>query len=261
MATATSGSVGTIAITGAQAVVEWSKPHSQASYLCSSDVESPDIGQTTFDCHFCPEASSASFRLRASVQLKGLGRKATPLFVLISPERIQTLVCNVSRQACVPDAVRKVLGDGDILSMRFGLSRPADLVVPPHSPFVPKKKIFWDIFDSLKMLAQQTSFVIYFRLENGPPQECLEALCNAASSGSLSTNPAHVDISRLYDGQGGKVLAGAELALPDNVTAPLDFPPSYDDVGPPPPAPPFDKHIQKGMLSCLVQHDIGLMWY
>jgi hypothetical protein len=254
---ATPGPVGNIDITGAQTVVEWSKPDSQTSYLHSSSVESAEAGQTTFDCHFCPKSGSASFRLRASVQLKGLGRKATTLFVFIASERIQTLACNISERTRMPDAVRKVLGDGDILLMRFGLSQPVDLVVPPHSPFVPKKKIFWDMFDSLKVLAQQTSFTVYLKLEKPPSQECLEALCNVVSSGRLSTNPAHVDISRLYDGKGGKVLVGAELALPADVTAPVDSPPPYEDAGPPPPAPPLDTNIEKGMQLCSFRDGVG----
>lgn len=242
----TSGASGNIDVTGVRVVVEWSKPNSQACYLCSSDAESPEAGQITFDCHFRPALSVASFRLRAPVLLKGLGRKITPLFVFIAPERIQSLACRGPDQTPVSEDVRKALGDGDILSMRFGLSEPADLVVPPHSPLVPKKKVFWDIFDSLKMLVQETSFVIYLKRDDLPSQLSLTSLCNAISTRSTTTSTAHADISRLYDGKGGKVLMGADLALP--ATAALDPPPSYDDAGPPPPAPPIEKGTRTHLL-------------
>lgn len=240
----TPGSSDNIDVTGARVVVEWSKPDSQTSYLCSSDAESPEAGQISFDCHFRPSLNSASFRLRAPILIKGLGRKSTPLFVFIAPERIQSLSCHGTDQTPVSEVVRKALGNGDILSMRFGLSEPADLIVPQHSPLLPKKKIFWDTFDSLKMLVQETSFVIYLKRDDTLSQPALTSLCNAISARSVTTSTAHADISRLYDGKGGKVLRGADLAIP--ATAPLESPPSYDDAGPPPPAPP----IEKGKRIC-----------
>lgn len=248
-ATITPGSSDSLDITGARAVVEWLKPDGQTVYLSFSDTESLEVGPVTFDCHFRPSSSSASFRLRAPILLKGFGRRAAPLFVFIAPERIQSIARRGTEQGHVPDHVRKVLGDGGTTSMRFTLRQPADLVAPPHSPLVPKKKVFWDVFDSLKMFAQETNFVIYLRQEDGPSENSLVALCDAVSAGSLLTSAPHADVSRLYDGKGGRILTGADLALP--ATLPVESPPSYDDVDPPPPAPP----TEKGKRSCPV-----LLW-
>lgn len=256
-ALATYGSSDSLDITGARAVVEWSKHDGQACHLSSpSDSESLEVGQVTFDCHFRPSSSSASLRLRAPILLKGFGRKATPLFMFIAPERIRSIGHHAVDKAHVSDNVRKILGDGGITSLRFTLNQPADLVAPTHSSLVPKKKVFWTIFDSLKMLAQETNFVIYLSQKDYPSENSLVPFCDAVSAGGLTTSTPHADVSRLYDGEGGRVLTGADLALPDAL--PIESPPSYDDAGPPPPAPPIEKGKRHYPFLPLAHANVGL---
>lgn len=217
-------------------VIQWSKHDGQPCFLSSIDSESLEAGQVTFDCHFRPSSSTASFRLRAPMLLKGLGRKITPFFLFIAPERVQSLVYEDANKTHLPDNV-KLMGDGDVVALRFKLGHACDLVVPPQSSLVPKKKVFWDVFDSLRLLSQEVDFVAYLRLGDLPSQDYLISFCEAVTAGKLATSTAHADIARLYDGKGGKVLGGEDLPA----AAPVDSPPSYEHLGPPPPAPPIEK--------------------
>lgn len=232
-----SGSSDNVDITGARAVVQWSGPNGQVYYMCSSDSQSSESGQITFDLHFRPSASAASFRLRAPIMLKGLGRKITPFFLFISPERVQSLVYSGPEETQVPDDVQRQLGSSGVVSLRFTLTQPADLIAPPHSPVVPKKKAYWDILDSLKLLSQEINLVIYLKQEQELSGESVTSLCQALSAGKLTTSTPHTDISRLYDGKGGKILTVSDFEMPASVIT--ESPPSYDELGPPPPAPPI----------------------
>lgn len=237
--TATSSSSSIFQITGARAVVEWSKPTGEACVLSAKDASSTEAGLVTLDCHYRPSLQSASLRLRAPVLLKGLGRKMTPLFMFIAPERIQSLTFDDAQTINVSETVRAVMGESEVVSLCFKLRQTGDLIVPPHAPLVPKKKVFWDLFDSFKDLSQQTEFLMYLRRDDVPLKDDMNAFCEAVSDGKLTTSAAHADITRLYDGKGGKLLQDEDLAAP--ASAPLDTPPSYDELGPPPPAPPMEK--------------------
>lgn len=237
------GSVDNLDVQGARVAVEWTKPDGQTSILCTNDSEA---GQITFDCHFRPTSNVASFRLRASLLLKGLGRKTSPFFVVIPLEQVESLTCGNPKATQVSEGVRKTFGEDDLVSLHFTLRQPVDLVVPPHNSLVPKKKVFWDLFDSLKMLAQETRFAVYLNQASVPSMDSLSALCDAVTAGKLATSIAHVDIARLYDGKGGKVLSGGDLGILG--AAPADLPPSYDNAGPSPPAPP----VEKGNIYTLI---------
>lgn len=237
--TSASSSPDIIQITGARVVVEWLNPDGQVCLLPASDSTITEHGPVTLDCHLRPSTKMASFRLRAPVALKGLGRKMTPLFMFFAPERIQSLTYDGAQKTQVSGTVRKLLGDGDMINLRFRLSEAGDLVVPPYSSVVPKKKVFWDLFDGLKNLSQQTDFVLHLSRDDVPSEDVLVSFCEAVSGGKLTTSAAHADISRLYDGNGGKLLQGADLAV--SASASMDKPPSYDELGPPPPAPPVEK--------------------
>lgn len=234
-----SGSPNMIDFTGIRVVVKWSKPDGQTCFLSAGDTMSTESGSLTLDCHFRPSSKTASFRLRAPILLKGLGRKLTPLFMFIAPERIESLAFDDEEKTLVPGPVRQLMGEGHVVSLRFRLRHAGDLVVPPHSPLVPRKKLFWDTFDSLKNLAQETDFAMYLSHDDIPSKACMVSLCEAVSAGKLTTSTTHADITRLYDGQGGKLLAGEDPAIP--ASASMDTPPSYDELGPPPPAPPMEK--------------------
>lgn len=226
-------------ITGARALVEWSNPDGQTHFFPASDPTSAESGLVTLDCHFRPSSNTASFRLRAPVMLKGLGRKMIPLFIFIAPERIRSLTYDGTQKTQVSDVVRRLVGDGDVVTLRFRLSKAGDLIVPPLNPLVPKKKIFWDVFDSMKGLAQETDFLMYLRLDDVPSEDCMVSFCEAVSAGKLTTSAPHADVARLYDGKGGKLLGGDDLAVP--VSAPMNAPPPYNELGSPPPAPPIEK--------------------
>lgn len=245
--TATSDLPSIIQITGARVVVEWSKANGETCVLSAKDASSTEAGLVTLDCHCRPLLQSASFRLRAPVLLKGLGRKITPLFMFIAPERIESLTFDEARTINASDTVRAVMGECDIVTLCFKLRQTSDLVVPTHGPPVPKKKVFWDLFDSLKDLSQQTEFLMHLRRDDVPSKDEMVTFCKAVSGGKLITSAAHADIARLYDGKGGKLLQEEDLAVP--ASAPLDTPPSYDELGPPPPAPP----IEKGKLERAVK--------
>lgn len=237
--TTTSSLPDTIHITGVRVVVEWSKPNGQACFLSASDQTSAESGLVTLDCHVHLSSNTASVRLRAPVLLKGLGRKMTPLFMFFAPERIESLIFDGTQKMHVSDNVRMLMGAGDIVALRFKLSQAGDLVVPPQTPLVPKKKVFWDMLDSLKELAHKTDFFMYLRRDDVPLDDGMVSFCEAVSAGKLTTSTAHADITRLYDGKGGKLFQGEDLAVP--ASAPVDTPPSYDELGPPPPAPPIGK--------------------
>lgn len=170
--------------------------------------------------------------------LKGLGRKITPFFLFIALERISSLTYEDATETHLPDN-DKHMGNSGLVGLRFKLSHAGDLVVPPQSSLMPKKKVFWELFDSLKLLSRQLDFVVYVRPADLPSQVRLLSFFEAVTAGKLVTSTAHADVARLYDGKGGKVLAGEDLAV--RATAPEDSPPSYDHLGPPPPAPPLEK--------------------
>lgn len=163
----------------------------------------------------------------------------TPLFMFIAPERIQSLTFDDAHTINVSETVGAVMGEGDVVTLCFRLRQTSELVVPPHGTLVPKKKVFWDLLDSLKELSQQTEFLIYLRRDDVPSKDEMITFCEAVSGGKLTTSAVHADIARLYDGKGGKVFQEEDLSVP--APAPLDTPPSYDDLGPPPPAPPIEK--------------------
>lgn len=234
-----SDSQGNLDVVGARAVVEWSIPTGETNYLCSSDSSASEAGHITFDLHFRPAASTASLRLRAPIMLKGLGRKITPFFLFIPPERIESLAFIGQEETQASVYVQKELGSSGIVSLRFRLTQPGDLIAPPHSPVVPKKKVYWDTFDTLKSLAHELEFVVYVNQDRLPSEERARSLGDALSAGKFASSIPHTDISRLYDGKGGKLLTGPDLIKPATAPEPPVSPPSYDELGPGPPAPPI----------------------
>lgn len=232
-------------VVGARAVVEWSSVPGQTCRLPSSDFIASEADYITFDLYCRPATSIASLRIRAPIMLKGLGRKTTPLFLFIPPERIESVGLFGQDETKASEDVLKELGGSGAVSMRFKLTQPGDLVVPPQDPFVPKKKIYWDMFDSLKSLAGALEFVLYLSPDRIPSGASARSVADALSAGKFATSIAHADISRLYDGKGGKLLTCSDLlankATTSGLDEPLDSPPSYEKLGPGPPAPPIEK--------------------
>lgn len=172
--------------------------------------------------------------------LKGLGRKMTPLFLFIPPERIESLAFVGLGDTRVSEDVQKELGASGAVSLRVRLMQPGDLVVPLLNPVIPKKKVYWNVFDSLRSLAQALDFVVYLSLDKFPSEESVSDVVHALSTGKFATSVPHADISRLYDGRGGKLLTGCDLTnkpAPVPGLEPIESPPSYDQLEPGPPAP------------------------
>lgn len=237
-------------IVGATAVVEWSASQDQTCYLAPSGSSASEAGNITFDLHFRPATNTASLSLRAPILLKGLGRKTTPLYLMIAPERIESMHFVGQEGTQTPEAVQRELGSSGVVSLRIKLTQPGDLVAPPHTPLVLKKRIYWDIFDSLRSLAQVVDFVLYLNLDKIPSVEDVRHVADELCTGNVATSVPHADISRLYEGKGGRLLTGSELTT-SSTSAPgsgVDSPPSYDQLEPGPPAPAIGKTSMYSMM-------------
>lgn len=201
--------------------------------------------RSAFACHvglaFTPGTRTASLRLRAPIVLKGPGRRVTPLFFYIPPERIDALALVGQGDTRASDDVQKALLPGGrassgTVSLRVRLTRPGDLVAPPVNPVLPKKKTHWDLFDALRSLAQALDFIVYWGLDKSPKSE--ESVRDAARALSACQFTAsllpHADISRLYEGKGGRLLTGSDLT-----NKPVPGP--VEPAEPGPPAPPIEE--------------------
>lgn len=195
----------------------------------------------TFDARRLDQTNDAFFKLRRTVTLKAATSTKTPLFVFVHPERIKLLEV-VEVAAAEPgvagsgEVARKRLGS-DIVCLRFVLTRPADLVGPKALNLTPKNKASGNVLDSLRSLARQDNLIIYFP-RNVVSQARLTSLCEAANKGILKSIVRQADLTSLYRGKGGQVLAEAGPAVAAS-TEP-DSPPSYDELGPGPPTAPFN---------------------
>lgn len=254
-----SDSRGNIDIVGAETVVEWTIPTGQTCCLSSKDTPASEAANIAFDLHFRPATTTASIRLRAPIMLKGLGRKMTPLFLFIPPEQVESMAFVGQEEAQATENIQKGLGTSGAVSFRFKLKQPGDLVVPPLDSLVPKKKVYWQLLDSLKSLALALEFVVYLNPNTIPSEEGVRCVGDALSGGKFATSVPHADVSRLYDGKGGKVLMPSDLdksvPVPEHEPEPEDSPPSYGELGPGPPAPPikegnlFHTHFSSALAS------------
>lgn len=215
------------------AVVEWTGADSEPHYLYHGDADKSR--QVTFEMRFDADGAAAFFKIRVPVGLKGAGHDSakTPLFLHIHPDRITSLGCEAP--SVVPDLVRRNLGPS-LSCLRFSLARPADMVVPSVSPLAPQNKGHGEKLDSLKLLAQETSFTVYWKRASTPSEAQLQPLCDAVAARTLKSISAAADPQGLYGGAGGKVLQGSELLLP----VPKTSPPSYSEIAPPAPGAPIN---------------------
>ncbi|ROW08915.1 hypothetical protein VMCG_02732 [Cytospora schulzeri] len=109
--------------------------------------------------------------------------------------------------------------------IRFGLSKPADLVVPSAIPLSLKRpKVDGITLDSLKSLAQETTLCVYLAHNDLVPRTILQSLSAAVANQSLKPIDVKLELLGLYRGKGSRILQGAELRTPPS-------PPSYDELG------------------------------
>ncbi|KAL1853952.1 hypothetical protein Daus18300_011619 [Diaporthe australafricana] len=205
-----------------QAVISWLDVDGSMRYLYESD---PDPSrQIMFDVFFDDACPAALFRARAPVSLKASPNEKTQLYLYLYADRVESLSCESSDG--IPEEIQQKLGAGPTC-LRFGLSKPADLVVPQTSLVPAKRKGHGDRLDALKLLAQATSWVVH--LADGSMTDALvQRLCAVVAERRLKPLPV-ADPSGLYSGKGGRVLEGFEL-LP-----PRASPPSYNEIASPPP--------------------------
>lgn len=185
----------------------------------------------TFDVRFNTVSKAASLRIRVPVVLKG-ETKPTTLYVYIHADQITSLVYDHPDKTS--DDIRKELGVA-ASCLRFCLSKPADMVVP-QAPFTPKRKGDSYVLDAMKLLAQETSFSLYFVQKLPLPEGTFRTLCNAVADRSLIAMDVDEDVMGIYAGQPGRVLEAANL-LP----VPTSLPPSYNEL-----SPPMPRHSEQG---------------
>ncbi|KAI0007328.1 hypothetical protein F4779DRAFT_592397 [Xylariaceae sp. FL0662B] len=198
------------------------------------------LSQLNFDLHYNVRSNKAFFKLRCAVALKAHPRShKTNVFLFIPPERIRAVTLDES--PCGAEA--KMLGP-DATCLRFNLSSAPTLVVPKGS-LAPRNQASGNTLDSLRALAQHTTFAVYFSIPcRTLPRRRLLSLCEAASRAGLRSIDAHNNTTSLYAGNGGRVIecdtlgvsaAGAGTALDGHeavLEAPTENPPSYDDLPP-----------------------------
>ncbi|RYP91131.1 hypothetical protein DL770_002754 [Monosporascus sp. CRB-9-2] len=214
-----------IDVTAQPAVVAWR----------GSNGEDQSLPQLNLDLHYNARSNKAFFKLRIAVALKAHPRpRKTNVFLFIHPERIRTVTLNES--PCSAEA--KTLGP-DAFCLRFDLKRAPALVVPKDS-LAPRNQTSGSMLDSLRALAQQTTFAVYSSIPcRTLPRQRLLSLCEAASSDGLRSIAAHSNIASLYAGNGGKVIETDTLGISATAAGyehdaalelPAENPPAYNEL-------------------------------
>lgn len=217
----------TLVIDGARAVVEWVGADGQTQYLFQRDNDASR--QVTLDVYFDASTNTALLKLKAMFGLKAPSgfktpsKNRTPLFLYIHGDTIASLTHDVPG-AC-SETVTTMLGSASH-RLQLSVARPAQLIAPQF-PVVPQNKAHGEMFDSFKLLAQETRLAIYFA-HPSLSQAALDPLCKNASAGNLKPLQEATNLQGLYKGQGGRVLDGIDLCLPSK-GASL---PSYDEISP-----------------------------
>lgn len=212
---------------------------------------SDHLSDVTFDARRLDSINEAFFKLRSTVTLKASAPTKTPFFVFIPPERIKLLQVDGLGMAGPErdnhaDAARKNLGT-DTVCLRFVLAKSADLVGPKTADLTPKNKASGAVLDSLRSLACQVSFAVYFA-RNVLSQSRLSALCKSASDAGLKSIGRQADVASLYWGKGGQVIIRRDASDDLASTASWNSPPSYTDLEPGPPLAPLES--PKGKMRC-----------
>lgn len=183
--------------------------------------------------HAQHESSSdtAFFQIRANVALKARKDK-TNVFLSIYLERLQSV--ELVDHDGPEDTTSAQLGTSTYC-LHFTLSVPPALIVP-KGDLTPRQRSSGTLLDSLRNLAEQTTFNIHVPTTTLSKAQ-LEALCKAASSGALSSMEKLKDVASLYGGKGGRIIQHeSKAAVASPVVSAAAVPkleglPSYDDLG------------------------------
>lgn len=199
----------------------------------------------SMDIYFDDSTQTASFRLRVAL-FRRHSDKPIPVYVILSPEKIQSITLLEPSQGSGPDGGSTANSN----SLLFRLHEPATFVVPPD-PMRLNDKHQAAILRSVGAAARQTVLSIYFQADL-LLQAQLNALCDATYP-SFKWSSLHADLSTLYGGRGGKTLAPTAVD-----EAPTESPPSYDELEAPPPMPPISngKIRRHDLLHALAETDL-----
>ncbi|ROW13709.1 hypothetical protein VPNG_04598 [Cytospora leucostoma] len=247
----------TLNLNAVQAVVTWAGTEGQTYYLYRHDNDR--TLQVTLDMKYDgvqgQSGCTGFFRLCVPVDLKALPREKTPLLLYIRPEHVASLLCQQRNESELSDAqvddvdtlVREKLGSR-IVCLKFVLNNPADMVVPSGVALVPtKQRPHGEQIDLLMHLAQSTSFSIFFQAQDVSLPLLLRDFADAIvdPARSVRSHAEADDIALLYSGQGGRVFDITKGSAPP-------LPPSYENVGVPPPMAPLDLEEGKrtGFIAC-----------
>jgi len=199
----------------------------------------------------------ALFQLRFPVALADTSLNKTYLFLVIHPRDIQTLshqlVANnppphpVDQQASRQTALHE-LGSHS-LTLNFSLNKSPVLICPMKQQLSPRNDTSGCILEAIRALSCKTE-IEFSITHNVLTKEQLRNLYVDLESRSVGTIADDGFISRLYRGQGGRIISNTAAAtLRDDFEAEDDLPipsdlvrpplPLYNEVSAAPPAPPF----------------------
>lgn len=192
------------------------RQHGKLPVAVEADEDPGQIrgAQLTFSC----SRDTAFFRLRIL-----LVPGDTYAYLMIPPEQITSLTCDqTSTSPEVAKACRSMRGT---IRLRFTLRRSASLIGPGTWL---KEQVDEQVLNFLRSLTTQTTFAIHVALESQLKPR-LTDLCKALSSDQLRSDQHLADISKLYKGEGGKVMVMDNSAL--RAVGKNASPPSYDEHG------------------------------
>ncbi|KAF3771002.1 hypothetical protein M406DRAFT_320606, partial [Cryphonectria parasitica EP155] len=177
------------------AAISWTEDDNRTAFLANDPVNHDHV---TLDIHVDHASHTAFFKVIANVAYKGKRNKSN-VYLFIYPERIQTL----ARVDDDDDSATARLGTS-AHSLQFTLNTPPSLVVP-NGVWIPKNEAR-PIISSLHTLAGMNSFRVALP-SNSISLDRLAIVCQEAStSGCLRTMADVANITKLYGGQGGRIL-------------------------------------------------------
>lgn len=219
-----------VRIGGSPACITWIDGDSrQAKSICHAAHD-----HLLFHAQHEASSDTAFFQVRASVALKARKDK-TNVYLSIYPECIESI--ELVGHDGGDDTTPTQLG-ASTYCLKFSLSTPPALIVPT-TDLVPRQKSSGLLLDSLRALAEQTTFKLHLPTTTLPKAQ-LESLCKKASCGALSSMGKLKDVASLYGGKGGRIIQHERLpavaSQAATVTASPAVPktedlPAYDDLG------------------------------
>ncbi|ROV88227.1 hypothetical protein VMCG_10650 [Cytospora schulzeri] len=233
------------------AAFKWAGADGKPSYLCDSDAN-----PTGFLINYNHSDKTVHFRLHFSLDLlrqKGPRKARTPVYIYIQPDRIRSIVV-LDGSSKEGDEVQEKniinrLGPNP-LCFQLDLQDAPDLIVPPF-PLWPSKKSHRAVLHAVGLLAKQTALTVYVSKDCAWSSSQLASLCQAVSEHQLGLNREAAELSKLYNGQGGKLLSPESLSTSSYSSAsyPNLSPPSYGELEPGPPGPPLYGSVQGSSSS------------